>query len=536
MRRAITLRIEVCGTRVSPGAMNTGCPKDAGATLGAPAARGAVAGAGPGLADSTSALTMRPFGPLPVIRERSSPFSAAIRLASGEAKMRPPAGAAAGFAAGAGATGAGAAGAGLRAAGGAAAAAGFGAGAGAGAAPAGTAVSPSSSRIAITALTATPSAPSGTTIWPILPSSTASTSMVALSVSISQITWPDLTVSPTFTCHLASLPSVMVGDRAGIRTGMDIRSGLDQDVGPQFRRIGLGTVLRIFRRVVHDLADLGVDRLQCGFIGLLLVEQDLAHMVDRIAFVAILVDFFLGPVLRRVAHRMAAIAISLHLEDVRALAAAGMFDGLLAGCPHRQHVHAVDALAGDAEGFAMAIELGGGRGALDRGPHAVAVVLDDIDDGELPEGGHVHGLVDLALVGAAVTKIGQRDVLVAVVLVHEGEARADRHLGADDAVAAVEILLAAEHVHRAALALGIAGAATGQLGHHALGVHAGGQHVAVIAVGGDDGVLGVDGRLHADDDGFLADVEMAEPADQAHAVELAGALLEAADQQHVAVV
>ena len=42
-------------------------------------------------------------------------------------------------------------------------------------------------------------------------------------------------------------------------------------------------------------------------------------------------------------------------------------------------------------------------------------------------------------------------------------------------------------------------------------------------------------RLHADGDGFLADVEVAEAADQAHAVELAGPLLEAANQQHRAV-
>ena len=42
-------------------------------------------------------------------------------------------------------------------------------------------------------------------------------------------------------------------------------------------------------------------------------------------------------------------------------------------------------------------------------------------------------------------------------------------------------------------------------------------------------------HLHADDDSLLADVEVAEAADQAHAVELAGLLLEAADQQHVAV-
>ena len=45
----------------------------------------------------------------------------------------------------------------------------------------------------------------------------------------------------------------------------------------------------------------------------------------------------------------------------------------------------------------------------------------------------------------------------------------------------------------------------------------------------------LDGHLHADHHGFLADVEVAEPADQSHAVKLARTLLEAADQQHVAV-
>ena len=50
-----------------------------------------------------------------------------------------------------------------------------------------------------------------------MPSSTASTSMVALSVSISAMTSPAVTLSPSFLSHLASLPSVMVGDSAGIR-------------------------------------------------------------------------------------------------------------------------------------------------------------------------------------------------------------------------------------------------------------------------------------------------------------------------------
>ncbi len=72
------------------------------------------------------------------------------------------------------------------------------------------------------------------------------------------------------------------------------------------------------------------------------------------------------------------------------------------------------------------------------------------------------------------------------VTVGEGETGAERYLRADDTVAAVKALLAAEHVHRAALALGVAAAPAGQFGHHAARFHAAGQHVAVIAVTGDD--------------------------------------------------
>ena len=44
------------------------------------------------------------------------------------------------------------------------------------------------------------------------------------------------------------------------------------------------------------------------------------------------------------------------------------------------------------------------------------------------------------------------------------------------------------------------------------------------------------GRAHqADHNRFLADIEMAEAADQAHAVKLAGPLFKAADQKHVVI-
>jgi hypothetical protein len=159
-----------------------------------------------------SALTMRPLGPLPFSAARSIPACFAIRRANGETKMRSscavscplPPGVAGRGAAGCVAVCCGAAGAGFA-----------GAGAAAGAAV-GTA-SPCSTRIAIGSFTFTPSVPSATRILPSTPSSTASTSIVALSVSISAITSPARTSSPSFFSQRDNVPSVIVGESAGIR-------------------------------------------------------------------------------------------------------------------------------------------------------------------------------------------------------------------------------------------------------------------------------------------------------------------------------
>ena len=59
--------------------------------------------------------------------------------------------------------------------------------------------------------------------------------------------------------------------------------------------------------------------------------------------------------------------------------------------------------------------------------------------------------------------------------------------------------------------------------------------MSMIAIGGDDLVALGDRHLHAGDHGFLADIEMAEAADIAHAVKLSGFLLEPADQEHEAI-
>ena len=193
-------------------------PAGAAATGAGAAAAGAAAGvaavAGAAVAPSTSAFTIRPRGPEPLMAARSSPFWAAIRRASGEAKMRLPSAPAG--AAGAGAGAAAAAGAAAGAAG-ADASAGAAEAAGAGLAATSPALSPSPRSTAIGVFTFTPSVPSATRILPITPSSTASNSIVALSVSISARRSPELTSSPSLTSHFASVPSSIVGERAGMR-------------------------------------------------------------------------------------------------------------------------------------------------------------------------------------------------------------------------------------------------------------------------------------------------------------------------------
>ena len=79
-REAMTLRIFVNG-------ISSYSPSEAIAGLAAGAAP--FFDATEAANDSTSALTMRPRGPVPSIAPKSSPFSPAIFFAIGLAKMRP---------------------------------------------------------------------------------------------------------------------------------------------------------------------------------------------------------------------------------------------------------------------------------------------------------------------------------------------------------------------------------------------------------------------------------------------------------------
>ena len=233
---------------------------------------------------------------------------------------------------------------------------------------------------------------------------------------------------------------------------------------------------------------------------------------------------------------MAPIAVGQGLQDARR---AALFD-LGQRSAHRivesDDVHPVRLVALNAVAPSALLEsLRAGRRAVDGGAHPVAVVLDDEEHGQAPECCHVEGLIDLALVEGPVAEEDQHRALLAAVLLGEGEPGPERHLGGDDSVAAVEPALKIEEVHGAALAPRRPVRAAEELAHHRRWRRAEGQSVAVGAVGGDEEVALACRRCGTAGDRLLADVEVAEAADLAKAVELPRPLLEAAQEKHLAV-
>ena len=81
------------------------------------------------------------------------------------------------------------------------------------------------------------------------------------------------------------------------------------------------------------------------------------------------------------------------------------------------------------------------------------VVLADKDDRELPERGEVQRLVKRALVHRAIAEERDGDTPFLLILDGEAQTSGDGELGADDGLAADEVVLGAVHVHRATLAL-----------------------------------------------------------------------------------
>lgn len=140
----------------------------------------------------------------------------------------------------------------------------------------------------------------------------------------------------------------------------------------------------------------------------------------------------------RVGDGMSMVTIGGHLHHERTLAVETKLAQVFGRLAHRQHVHAVHPDAGHV--VAASVVFGRGRSSVAARAHAVAIVLGDEDHRQRPQLRHVVGLEHLTLVGGAIAAQGQGDLIGARILLAEGDARAERNLSADNAVATVETL------------------------------------------------------------------------------------------------
>ena len=122
-------------------------------------------------------------------------------------------------------------------------------------------------------------------ILPSLPSSTASTSIVALSVSISAMTSPAVTSSPSVFSHgRAYLPFAVASAASALLLAYRRSLGFNHNVSIELRGIGLRTVLCEFRRVRNDILDTTIHFLQLVFVSDFFIKQPNPHPINRVTF------------------------------------------------------------------------------------------------------------------------------------------------------------------------------------------------------------------------------------------------------------
>ena len=162
------------------------------------------------------------------------------------------------------------------------------------------------------------------------------------------------------------------------------------------------------------------------------------------------------------------------------------------------------------------------------------IILADQNCRQIPKRSNVKRLKQLPLVSSTITIHCKRHILVLRVLLSKSQSTTEGDLSSDDAMTTVKSGLLEVEVHGSALAVGAAGAAAHELGEDLNKGTAAAEVRAVVAVGGDDAVFLCDGGVHADGDGLLAVVEVAEAADELGLVEAVGGDLHAAHDGHVA--
>jgi len=254
---------------------------------------------------------------------------------------------------------------------------------------------------------------------------------------------------------------------------------------------------------------------------------------DRIAL-HVLLELVLGAVgpAHRIRHRVAHEPVGSHLDQRWPLLFPGSLDRARHALAHREDVLAIHRLAVHSITLGADEHIFVGRRARDRGPHAVAIVLDDEDDGEIPQRGQIQSLVKSADVDGRLSEEADANLITTAILDRESDSGGDRNVATHDAMSAEEVCLGVEDVHGAALAARGSCVAAKQLGHDCSRADSACERLPMIAVGGDHVIIGTDHRHHAGRDRFLSDVEVQEPADLSERVPFGAPLLETTLEEH----
>ena len=244
------------------------------------------------------------------------------------------------------------------------------------------------------------------------------------------------------------------------------------------------------------------------------------------------VQFAFAAVGLRIADIVAVVAPLLGKHAGRALAGAGVLNGLAGRGVHREEIRALGHKHGKAESLGARFEVVAAHRVVNAGVLGVVIVLDDKHGRRLQHHRQIHGLEAGALVDRAIAREGHR--YFAVVANLGGQRRTDRdgRAAGHNAVGAENALVDIRHMHGAALASAQPLGGAEQLLHHADHVGALGDTVAVATVGGNNGVGVIEMLAHADRVGFLARVQVCKAGDLAVHDLRVDAFLELADGFH----
>jgi hypothetical protein len=229
------------------------------------------------------------------------------------------------------------------------------------------------------------------------------------------------------------------------------------------------------------------------------------------------------------------LSVRQHLEEGRTLARACAGDGLFGRRPHGQHVVAIDGLRRHrvaARAISQAIH-GGGR--VERRVLAVEVVLADEDDGEMPDRGQVHRLVERPDVRRPVPEEGDRGIVGTSVHRREGSATREGKMGTDDRERAERSYLDVGEMHRPTHAPAHAIGLPEDLCHASVRRSAHREQGPVTAVGACHRVAGTKRRAHPDRNRLLPLVEVGRAPHELLQEQPRDLVLERSDLHHLTV-